>query len=62
MAEEAYGGIDRTPNKWWKSSSDGPSREYTEEELELLRRKMTELEESMYRSANEIMSERPKRG
>jgi hypothetical protein len=38
MSEQTYGGIDRATPKWW----DPPPREYTEEELEILRRKLRE--------------------
>jgi hypothetical protein len=38
MAEETYGGIDRTPTDWWHL----PPREYTKEELEILERKLRE--------------------
>jgi hypothetical protein len=37
VAEQTYGGIDRTTTDWWQ-----PPRDYTDEEAEILLRKMRE--------------------
>ncbi len=41
--DQRYGGIDRTTRDWWRS----PPGEYTEEELEILRRILREAEASL---------------